>query len=110
MTHILTVNRIKDETCPHCLEWGFHRKMGPKFVMLGQVREPDWENWLQCYQCGNVYPVYEVKAQEKLKLDTQRHKQDNPFEAKNSFVTGIPKRSSKAGKRALERKRRERHR
>ncbi len=66
--------------------------------------------FLQCYECGNIYPVHEIEKLKKLKVDTKHHKSDNEFEAKEGIVMGIPKRSSPAGKKISAKKRRERNR
>ena len=97
----------KPVLCPNCLKYGFEFKLGPKCLFKGDQPQPDHDQWLQCYQCGNIYPIYEAKYEQTLEgfaVPT-----DNPFD-NGEEVLGIPKRGTEAGKRASEKKKRERNR
>ena len=96
--------------CKHCAEFGFQNKLGVLLVKKGEKRPADWDNWLQCHECGNKYGRFEIIAQKTLKMNTERHEEANPFDAKKGIVLGIPKRTSKKGKRISARKQRERNR
>ncbi|MDW0245685.1 MAG: hypothetical protein QOC38_10830 [Nitrososphaeraceae archaeon] len=49
----------------------------------GEVRPPDYDEFIQCNKCGNVLPVYEAKFESNIKdsLETT----DNPFESNESI-------------------------
>ena len=96
--------------CQHCEEFGFQYKLGVLTVSKGEKRPADWENWLQCHQCWTKYGRFEIIAQKTLKMNTERHEEANPFDAKKGIVLGIPNRTSKEGKLISARKRRERQR
>ncbi len=68
--------------CKHCESFGFQNKLGVLIVKQGEQRPTDWENWLQCHQCGSKYGRFEVLAQKTLKMNTEKHEESNPFNAK----------------------------
>ena len=68
--------------CPHCLEYGFHNKLGPKILEKGERPAPDNDQWCSCYQCGNTFPVYEAHYESEIK-DSMETVQ-NPFENSES--------------------------
>jgi hypothetical protein len=96
--------------CPHCLEYGFHVKLQGGILEKGQPKPVDYANWLQCHSCGNIYAKHEIERQKKLKADTKQHKVENEFEVGETIVSSVPTRSSPAGKKTLEKRRRERQR
>lgn len=101
----------KRRECPHCLEYGVHVKLAGRILKKGEEKPEDYDQWMQCVNgCGNIFPVHEIEKEKLLKVETEQHVTDNPFEAKKSIVLGIPKRSSPAGKKASARKRREKNR
>ena len=53
--------------CEHCFKHGFKNKLGSKIIMPGEQKQPDYEDWLQCHTCRNIYPVYEAKFDSKIK-------------------------------------------
>ena len=71
----------------------------------------DHSSWLQCYKCGNIYGIHEIQKQKNLVVtELKGHVVDSPFEAKQTIIETIPKRTSKAGQRALSKRRKERDR
>jgi hypothetical protein len=54
-------------------------------------------NWLQCHECGEIVPIYEVEKESSIKNVVETT--DNPFEIGTSFL-GIDSRTSKGGKNA----------
>lgn len=59
--------------CEHCSKYGFKNKLGSTILKSGEQKQPDYEDWLQCHTCGNIYPVYEAKFESKIKdfVETQ---------------------------------------
>jgi hypothetical protein len=94
--------------CPHCLEYGFQVKLGPKILMNGEVKQPNYSEWLQCHECGNIYPVYEAKYEQTIQGFAQLT--DNPFDDQKGQVLGFAKRYTKEGKMELDKRQRERTR
>lgn len=77
------IGEIKN--CPHCLEYGFKNKLGPKIKKKGELIAPDDDQFMSCYECGNTFPIYETFAESKIKdsLETV----DNPFENESIFLS-----------------------
>ncbi len=71
--------------CPHCLEYGFHNKLGPKIKKKGEPIAPDDEQWLSCYQCGNTFPIHETHFESKIKDSVQTT--SNPFDNESTFLS-----------------------
>jgi hypothetical protein len=73
--------------CPHCLEFGFKRKLGPrKYILAANEEFPiDHESWLMCTEgCGNIYGKYEAKNESELKTNVKAT--DNPFDSGKSII------------------------
>ena len=90
------VGKIRE--CPHCLEYEIHNKLKPRILKKGEVRPPDYDKFIQCYECGNVFPIYETHFESKIKdsLETT----DNPFENESVFLsTDSRKEQRRNGKR-----------
>ena len=79
--------------CPHCLECQIHNKLQPRILKKGEVKPPDYDQFIQCYECGNVFPIYEAHYESQIKdsLETS----DNPFEANESHFESTKKRKYK---------------
>ena len=77
------VGRIRE--CPHCLEYEIHNKLKPRQLEKGQVKPPDYDQFIQCWECGNVFPIYEAHFEPKIKdsLETV----NNPFENESIFLS-----------------------
>lgn len=74
--------------------------------MPNDQRQSDYESWLQCDQCYNVYAVHEIAQDSQLKNTVETLY--NAFEPNQ--IESIPKRTSSAGKKATARRKRERNR
>jgi hypothetical protein len=61
-----------------CLIYQIHNKLQARILKKGEVKPPDYDEFVQCYECGNVFPVYEAHYESEIKdsLETV----DNPFE------------------------------
>lgn len=82
--------------CPHCLDYGFKEKLGPKILMPQEPRPVDYENWLQCVSCGTVYATHEVTKESEIKDVVETI--DSPFDSGVEFL-GIDSRKSRNKKR-----------
>jgi hypothetical protein len=71
--------------CPHCEEYGFHYKLGPKIKKKSEPRAPDDEQWLSCYECGNTFGIHETHFESKIKDSVETT--DNPFENESTFLS-----------------------
>ena len=71
--------------CPHCEEYGFHNKLGPKIKKKGEPPAPDDEQWLSCYECGNTFPIHETHFESKIKDSVETT--DNPFNNESIFLS-----------------------
>jgi hypothetical protein len=67
--------RIRE--CPHCEEYGFHNKLGPKIKKKGEPRAPDDDQFVSCYECGNTFGINETHFESKIKDSVETT--DNPF-------------------------------
>jgi hypothetical protein len=92
--------------CHHCKDYGITSKLGPRQVKKGEEPGPDWDMFRQCPACGTIYGLHEVKSEQSVSGFAQTT--DNPFESQKGIVMSIPKRSTEAGKRELDKRRRER--
>ncbi len=78
------------------LEYGFLVPLKNRIYPEGQPIPSDSDQFLQCYECGLVVPIYEFEKESSIKDVVETS--DNPFDiAKNSFL-GID--SRKARKKA----------
>jgi len=78
-------NEDKIRECPHCLEYEIHNKLQPRMLEEGEVTPPDYDQFVQCYECGNVFPIYEAHYESEIKdsLETVR----DPFENSESHIS-----------------------
>jgi hypothetical protein len=37
--------------CPHCLEYEIHNKLKPRILKKGEQRPPDYDQFIQCWEC-----------------------------------------------------------
>ena len=94
--------------CPFCEQRGYKNALGGKILMPGVVRPDDYENFLQCPVCYEVIPLHETYQDATIKDVIE--KSDNAFEQGKFVSESIPNRNSPAGKKALEKRKRERNR
>lgn len=83
--------------------------MGPKILMPGEVRQPDYDQWLQCPDCYDIQPAYVVENDATIIRD-DIPTVENPFENTTEIMGAVAKRSSAAGKRAMAKRNREKNR
>jgi hypothetical protein len=112
--HILTADDIDDYEeenepiwCPFCLKRGYQIRLGPKILMPGQVRDEDYENWLECATCGWICPIFAAEKEGTIKDSIETI--DSPFESK-TIVESLHKRKSKTGKKIAARGRKRKKR
>jgi hypothetical protein len=82
--------------CPHCLEYGFHHKLGLKIKKKDEPPAPHDDQFMSCYQCGNTFGIYETFTESKIKdsLETT----DNPFEGNESTFLSTDSRATQRRK------------
>jgi hypothetical protein len=86
---------VKEEIsyCEHCLVVGIKSKLEKRLWVfntetkkLEPVVDPDRDRFMQCYQCGDIFPIYEVKHEPKVTDFVETT--DNPFDF-NSESMGV---------------------
>ena len=53
--------------CKECLKFGFSVPLKNRIYPDNEPIPADHENWLQCYECGTIVPVYEIEKESQLK-------------------------------------------
>jgi hypothetical protein len=76
--------------CPFCLKFDSKVLLGPKAILQGEQPTPNHDKYLQCYQCGEIIPIYEAKYEQTLEGFAEPS--DNPFDT-GEEVLGIPKKN-----------------
>ena len=74
--------------------------------MLGEVRQPDYDEWLECPTCYNVIPKYEIEKEATIKDEVETV--ESPFENQSKFL-GVSKRTSKQGIKARKKRNKPHH-
>ncbi len=71
--------------CSHCESFGFKHKLKPMLLKKDQQKAPDYDQFIQCWECGNIYPIHETHFEPKIKdsLETV----NNPFENESIFLS-----------------------
>ena len=82
--------------CPHCLEYEIHNKLKPRILKKGEVKPPDYDQFIQCYECGNVFPIYEAHVESEIKDTLQTT--SNPFEGNESIFLSTESRKERRRK------------
>jgi hypothetical protein len=77
------VGRIRE--CPHCLGYEIHNKLKPGILKKGEVKPPDYDQFIQCWECGNIFPIYQSYPESEIKdsLETVQ----TPSENESIFVS-----------------------
>lgn len=85
--------------CPHCEEYGFHNKLGPKIKKKNEPIAPDDDQWMSCFECGNTFAAHETFPESQIKdsLETV----SNPFESNESVFLSTDSRATTRRKREL---------
>ncbi len=89
------VGKIRE--CPHCLEYEIHNKLKPRILKKGEVKPPDYDQFVQCWECGNIFPIYQSYPESEIKdsLETT----SNPFENSESIFLSTDSSASQRRKR-----------
>jgi len=85
--------------CPHCKAAGFRVKLGPKILMPNEVRQPDYDQWLECPDCCEIVAAYVVEHDATIIVD-DIPTVETPFENTTEIIGAHAKRTSAAGKKA----------
>ena len=87
------VQREEDSFCQSCLSVGIKSLLEKKMYRFNDktkepelIQDPDQDNFRQCYNCGDVVPLYEVKHEPKISDFVETT--DNPFDF-NSEGMGV---------------------
>jgi hypothetical protein len=104
---IIEMEYYQDEMvmyCPHCKAAGFKVKLGPKILKPNEVKQPNYDQWLECPDCAEVVASYVVENDASIIVD-EVETVNNPFENQTEII-GLEKRGSKTmGKRTRKRNR-----
>ena len=90
--------------CKECLKFGFSVPLKNRLYPNNEPMPVDHENWLQCHECGEIVPIYEIEKESSIRDVVETV--DNPFDIGTSFL-GIDSRSV-GGKKARKKKERQR--
>jgi hypothetical protein len=93
--------------CKHCLKYGFKVQLRNRIYPDNEPIPIDHDQFLQCYECGLIVPVYEIEKESSIKDVVETT--ENPFDIDKSFL-GIDSRTSIGGKNARKKKERLRDR
>jgi len=93
--------------CPFCKKAGFNVRVGPKILMPGETRQPDYESWLQCPDCFEVLAAHVIEHDATIIKD-DIETVDNPFENTTEIIGAHAKRTSPQGKKAAAKIKRDR--
>ena len=64
-TESMTEKRIR--YCQRCEDlFQVQSILGNKILRIGEVKQSDYDLWLQCSNCGSLYQRYEVKVEPDL--------------------------------------------
>ena len=109
---ILEMEYYQDEMvmyCPMCKKAGFQVKLTNKILMPGEERQPDYDQFLECPDCREVIAAYVVEHDATIIRD-DIPTVETPFENTTEIMGVLPKRTSKAGKRDIAKRNREKNR
>ena len=81
--------------CKECLKFGFSVPLKNRIYPNNEPIPADHENWLQCYECGTIVPVYEIEKEASIKDVVETS--DNPFDSGKEFL-GIDSRELRSKK------------
>lgn len=76
--------------CQRCEDmFGVQARLGPKVLLPGMVKASDYDFWLECRNCGTVYPKHETKVEPELKTIKE------PSDGRQAKVQGIGRKKNK---------------
>ena len=80
-----------------CQKVGLQSLLGNKILLPNEVKQPDYDSWLQCPKCAFLCPNYEAEPEPSIQdTITTIH---NPFDNAQSQVIGTHKKGYKKTKR-----------
>jgi hypothetical protein len=79
--------------CRKCLEYNILAPLKNRIYAKGQPIPLDNDNWLQCHECGEIYPIYEKKNEPQIQDFTEIV--DNPFDVQKDAVISIDARKAR---------------
>jgi hypothetical protein len=86
-------DKPKIRYCSRCDEgYGVLSRLGPKILGIGESRPADYDRWIQCHNCGQVYAKHEVKIEPELEPIKQ------PSDGKQGKIVGIEKKRKAKGR------------
>jgi hypothetical protein len=60
-------DKPKIRYCSRCEEgYGLLSKLAPKILGIGESRPADYEHWIQCHNCGQVYSKSETRIEAEI--------------------------------------------
>jgi hypothetical protein len=68
-----------------CVMYQIHNKLQPRILKKGEVKPPDYDEFVQCYECGNIYPIYQSYPETEIKDSEETVK--TPFENESVFTS-----------------------
>ena len=48
-------------------EYQIHNKLQPRILKKGELKPPDYDMFVQCYSCGNIFPIYEAHYESEIR-------------------------------------------
>ena len=78
------------------MEYEIHNKLKPRILKRGEQRPPDYEQWIQCWECGTVYPLHQTFVEPEIKDSLETVK--SPFESNESVFISTDSRATQRKK------------
>ena len=79
--------------CPKCERVNVKSRLGPRIYEDNKPLPYDYDQWMQCYRCGHIEPIYGVRDEPKYGPAVERP--ITPFDVVGSEFQSVKKRSSK---------------
>ncbi len=83
--------------CGHCLEYGIHNRLKPRILKKGEQRPPDYDQFIQCWECGNIFPLHQTFVDPEIKDSLETEK--SPFESNESVFLSTDNRVTQRKKK-----------
>lgn len=86
-------DKPKIRYCQRCEDmFQIQARLGPKIMMPDVPKPSDYDLWLECRNCGTVYPKHETKVEPELEPIKQ------PSDGKQAKSQGIEKKQKSKGR------------
>jgi hypothetical protein len=93
--HSHSKDEKKIRFCSRCEEdYGVLSRLGSKILGIGESRPADYDHWIQCHNCGQVYAKHETKVEPELEPIVSPN-------GKKGKIQGIQKKKGKGKGRNL---------